>query len=248
MTSPKRILTLLGSHFCRLRCQVGRSQLEVFLLEALNELLDVIREQRVGANRTFHELLKQLKVAYLAEINTCDIKHKSQRNCNRPRLIAHFDREVKRLGLDATPRSVDEEGVRYFLDKLSNIMPCALKGYRGCTPSRHDFGHLTILPVEQARYLTLGLCMVCVKQCKLSVSPDSFCAWRHIADAIMRLEGKERGDSEQDLISRRRRARYDLRGLYEDLGIPTEAGIAMGDLFNHNCMSSTRWQHKEYYG
>jgi len=211
----------------------------------------VIREQRVGANQTLLELLKQLKVAYLAEINTCDIKHKSQRNCNRPQLIAHFDRELKRLNFDATPQNVDEEGVRYFLDKLYNFVPCVPKGYGRCTYSPHDSGRLDKFPVGEARYLSLGLCMVCVKQGKLSASPDSFCAWRYIADAMKRLIREERGDYEDDLVGMcpgRERAKGNLWYKCKTLGIPPEAGIAVGDLVNHNCMSSTRQQHKDYYG
>ncbi len=219
----------------------------------------MIREQRVGANQTLHELLKQLKVAYLADISTCDTKHKSRRNCNRPQLIAHFDRELKRLDIQATPKNVEENGARHFLDKLISFVPCVPKGYHGCTPSSHGFeylnrlpvrkaGHLDGFPIGEARYSTHGLCMICVKQGKLSASPDSFCAWHYISDTIRRLTREERGDREQDIENLHpfwTWAKHDIWNSYKDLGMPSGARSALGDLLNHNCMSSTRWQHEQ---
>lgn len=248
MTSLKIILTLLDFHFCRLRCQVGRSQLELLLSEALNGLLDVVKAQRDGANQTLYEFLKQLKVVYLDDISTCRTKHKSQRNCHRPQLIAHFDRELKRLDIHPTSQNVEEGGVRQFLDKLRNFVPCALKESRSCTLYSRDSGRLDRFLVLEAIHLTLGLCMVCVKQGKLSASPDSFCAWHHFADVIKRHRGEERGNCEQDLVDHYpfwtwpKRDRWHS---YKDFGEPLGAGTALGELLNHNCMSSTRWQHEQ---
>ena len=152
----------------------------------------------------------------------------------------HSDKELNRLGLVSNPAAVQEYGIVHSLLMVHDMfqqlerIKCKSPNARANTLGYLPFpdancGYIDTLLIEIGCNTALGLCLVCVKQGKLSSGPHSFCAWG--PDMFSNLEapfplwmpanlwGDETSTSPVDL--------------------PKAGG---------NCMSSTRWHHEARQG